>query len=568
MIENLNNEENEEKEIKTKDRTLKEKSFVMDINIIEAPLFSFNNRKSVTTVESLSKTKGISKELAYILNKVPEGARQSQVEFRSWVDSKGMEREILAMSMFNLPDSFAMDVFYAAIGLYVKKHSPITFNNEDGIYNLTSNQVEFTIYEMCEYMGLSVGGKSYQRIKDALRELNAVDYYSLAKGVFYNKKKEKYETSREESISLIDHYSFIGRENRSKDDRCTITLGNLVIENLKYSFIRFLSNNTYFQLKTGLTRRLYSYIEGNKYNKKYIKRSYNTLKHKIPVDYKYPSILKRRINTPLENLIKVGMIKDYFYGDEILINGVKEDCIYIIFEGTKKQLIDSLTVKQVDLKEEKKTELKIDYKMEFPTDIEKELKEFKISENKIFEIINKYDRWKIAEYILWLKDGIKKGKVKDPAGLFVFAITAGMVDVASTNPEIIEFVQKYRKEVEGKKEVDEALIKKEYHKYIEKELKLFEKEDEFAFYASRDTVLKDIENSQKKKIKAQRQLYNMAEPQAEKDKLLAVIEKWEEFSVKKEKSEIFIELFVKKVKLYRGLKDFNEFRNSYIEKNS
>lgn len=553
---------------KDKDRTIREKSFIMDINVIEAPLFRFKNKRTVQTIAKLENDETISKEMRYVLSRVPEESKSSQVEFLSWTDSKGLEREILAMSMFRLPNAFAMDVFYALIGVYIKQHSPLIYSDEDKTYDLPSNKVDFTLYELCEFMGLSVGGGNYQKIKDAIRELNAVKYYSLANGIFYNKKMERYESSREKSISLIDNYDIIGKgKNRSKEERCTVTFGDLVIENMRYSFIKFLSNNVYFQLKSGLTRRLYSYIEGNNFNKQYIKRSFDVLKHKIPIDFEYKSELKRRLKKPLENLIESGILKDYFFGDDILINGVSENCIYIIFKGTRKQLIDSLTEKTKDIKVEKKKDLEEDYSLKFPENIKEELSSLGINSKKITEILQKHTKWKIAEYILWIKDGIRRGKVKDPAGLFVFAITDEMVKVNKTHPEITEFVDRIKREIEGKKDIDENLIKSEYRKYIEQELKLFEEEDEFAYVATKESIMDDIEKVQKKRIKSQRQLYNMATTEAEKDKLLKVIEKWEKFSVEKDKSEIFIELFVKKIKLYRGLKDFSDYKIEYLEKN-
>lgn len=553
---------------KDKDRTIREKSFIMDINVIEAPLFRFKNKRTVQTIAKLEKDENISKEMKYVLSRVPEESKSSQVEFLSWTDSKGLEREILAMSMFRLPNAFAMDVFYALIGVYIKRHSPLIYKDEDKTYDLPSNKVEFTLYELCEFMGLSVGGGNYQKIKDAIRELNAVKYYSLANGIFYNKKMERYESSREKSISLIDNYDIIGKgKNRSKEERCTVTFGDLVIENMRYSFIKFLSNNVYFQLKSGLTRRLYSYIEGNKYNKSYIKRSFEVLKHKLPVDYNYSSEFKRRLKKPLENLIESGILKDYFFGDDILINGVSENCIYIIFKGTRKQLIDSLTEKPKDIKVEKKQDLEKDYELKFPADIKQELIDIGINSKKVTEVLQKHTKWKIAEYLLWIKDGISKGKVKDPAGLFVFAITDEMVKVNKTHPQISEFVEKYKNDIEGKKAIDEKLIRAAYKKYLEDDFKLFEEEDEFAFVAAKESIIDDIAKVQKKKIKSQRQLYNMATTEDEKDKLLKVIEKWEKFSVEREKSDIFIEMFVKRVKLYRKLKDYEDFKREYIESN-
>lgn len=557
-------DEEKNKLVKIKDKALKEKSFIMDINMIEAPLFQFKNKRSIQTVRSLEKDPTISNEIKYVLSRMPEESKSSQVEFLSWTDGNGLEREILATSIFRLPNAFAMDVFHALIGLYIKKNSPIAYLEDEKIYNMPENKLEFRILEVCDYMKISYGGTIYQKIKDAIRELSSVKYYSLANGTFYNKGKEQYETSREKSISLIGDYDIIQKGKSKSDEMCQVTFGNLVMENIKYSYIKFLNDNTYFKLKSGLTRRLYTYIEGNKYNKKYIKRSFDVLRYKIPIDFKYSSDLKKRLKSPMENLMSSGVIKDYFYGNDILINGEKEDCIYIIFNGDRKEIIDSLTTEPVIV--EKEEEIQAEF--EFPNDIESELIKLDIDKSKISEIMEKNTKWQIAEYILWIKDGMKKGKVKNAATLFVFAALGGMVNVSATNPEISEFVENVKKEAEGKTRIKEEVIKQAYNEYIEKEIRLFASDDEFVFSALKSTVIGDIEKAKSKRIKSLRQRYNIEEKESEKELLLKRIERWEKFSIEKEKSEIFIEQLVKSAKAYRGLLDYDEFKNEYLEKNS
>ena len=347
-----------------------------------------------------------------------------------------------------------------------------------------------------------------------------------------------------------------------------VKFDDLIIANLSLGFTRVIRNHQYFQLKSGVGRGLYLYIESNRNSKStYIKRSFEVLRNKVPVEFKYPSDLKTKLKKSLHSMIENEIIKDYFYGDEILINGVKEQSIYIIFNGTRKQLIDSLTKKSKDIKNEKKEDLEVDYELKFPNDIKQELLDIGINSRKVADLIKRCSKWKLAEYILWIKDGIAKGKVKDPAGLFVFATEDDNVVVKKTHPQITEFIENIKSKVEGKKQVSKKLIDDAYKKYIDDALNLFAQEDEFAYEATKEKVLSDIEEVQSKRIKSQKQLYNMATTDEEKETLLLIIEKWEKFSTEREKSEIFIEQFVKKIKLYRKLKDYEEFKAEYIKNN-
>lgn len=555
---------NETKIVTTKDKTLKKKSFIIDINMIEVPLFQFKNKRKVTTAKSLEVDPNISDEMRYVISTMPEETKNSQVEFLSWTDSKGLDREILAASVFKLPNAFAMDVFHGLLGLYIKKNTPIAYIEDEKVYDMPENKLEFRIHELCDFMRISTGGNMYKKIKNAIRELKSVNYYSLGNGTFYNKKKERYEASREKSISLIGDYDFVQKGKSKVDEMCEVTFGNLVMENIKFNYIKFLNNNIYFQLKSGITRRIYTYLEGNRHNKNYIKREFNTLRYKLPIDFKYPSELKKRLKVPLENLIEERVISDYFYGDEIHINGEKEDTIYFIFKGSKAEVIENLTIKP------KKTEAipKEENELVFPENIRQEILNFKVSESKVDEVISNFNKYQLAEYILWIKDGLAKGKVKDPAAMFVFAVDKGMVKVNVSHPHISEFVEKYRIEVEGKNKVNEEIIQKLYSEYIDEEMLKFKDEEEFMYETMRESLLAELNSKSNKNIKTFKSVLNLQEDEKEKSKMLDLINKWEDFERTQDKSDLFKEQFINNSKLYRNMKDYSQFRNEYISKNN
>ena len=78
------------------------------------------------------------------------------------------------------------------------------------------------------------------------------------------------------------------------------------------------------------------------YKKKYIKRTFERLSQKLPLEYTYPSELKRKLKNPLNELVKNNIISDYFFGNEIFVNGIKENALYIISKGNKKEIIDEI----------------------------------------------------------------------------------------------------------------------------------------------------------------------------------------------------------------------------------
>lgn len=217
---------------------LHEGSFPIELNCIETPLFQFQRNRVATTVGTLKRTENISDDIKKVLKLTPKSNENSIVEFSSWVDSKGVNRELLAMSTLELPGAFCMDVLYGLIGLFIKKNSPILFNEETKVYDIESGLFEFSLYELCEYMKLKVGGGNYTIIKEAILKLNAVKYYSLAEGVFYKKSVNEYHSSSLKSIGLVSEVTLTEKSNKAeKSTLCSLKFGDLLLSNIKYSFI-------------------------------------------------------------------------------------------------------------------------------------------------------------------------------------------------------------------------------------------------------------------------------------------------------------------------------------------
>ncbi len=552
---------------------INEHSFLMDINIIEAPLFTFKQARGIKKMKEWELDPQVSALAKKIMKRYTKASKENQMEYMRWQDSKGIEREFCVISMQPLPSGFDMDVFYALVSLLIKQEAPISFNEEDESYELQNDTLYCKISDITNFLGLTKGGRNNDKVRDSIDRLKSAHYYSLGNGVLYDGKTKRYTTNeRSESLVLSFEFKTKGDERLGDNIQASVKvqLNKMVISNIKYSFFKFLSNRDYFALGTGLPRRLYSYIESNKYTAKgtkhYIKRKLDVLKHKIPLEAKYNSRLKKRLEKPLEALIKHNVIKGYFYGDEIFINGVKEETIYIYFKGTQAELIKKLTrdIKSKVIEDNRKQEIEETKGLTFPNDLYQELKQIGINEDKINGIIKTYGKYKVAEHLLWIKEAIANGKAKNPSGLFIFSLDN--VRVESTHGHITEFIKAYRKEVENKNSMNLKQIQKEYEEYIQKELNLFLKEDDFMYETISNSVLLDLEKASKERIKTIQMMFNLAENEDVKEKLLKQLEEWKNFTSKREKSVLYKEEFNKRFKLYRNVKDFEQFKINYTKK--
>ena len=542
-----------------------DESFIMDIDIIEAPLFVFNKSKLLTVREMIS-SDDVMDDIKDILTGVPADRLDDKFRLLQWVDSKNLARALLMTSPFEFPNFYGMDVLYAMIKLYLEKNAPLT--EKDGILPFADNEVKFTLSDICRVLGVTICGGICKKIKQAIRHLNAVTYYSFENGAFYDKQYDCYVTSRERSINLIDTYRI---DEKSKYGRIyEVKLGELIISNLKHKHMKILNCGAYYELPHGMARRLYSYVEGNRYNKRFIKRSFDVLKHKIPIDFKYPSELKTKINTGLDSLIKFGHIKDYFYGDEIAIEGVKEKALYIIFKGNRQETIETVIAAR-DAKRNKNRPAMVEDivsqtapELVLPTDVIADLRGFGVSERAIDEAIDKCSHWMICAYILWIKDGLAKGKINSPASMFVFAALQGMVKLDETHRHILDFikVEKYKVEYKSEKLNDEMDVL--YEEYVDKCISDYKNDNEFIYVPMKSKLMDDIEKAKSTKIKNAKAMYKYAKTDDERKAQLIIIENWERASVHGENSPIFRDMMAKNIKLITKVKDREQFKAEYI----
>lgn len=561
------------------EKIISSESFLVDINMVEAPLFTFKQSNKLYTVEHWLNSNDMSNEAKTLLKEV-QHKDVTTMEYMRWTDSKGDDREIVALSVRKLPNGFAMDVLYSLIALFIRKSPPILFDEEKGEYILESNVLNCSITEICQYMGVSDGGAMTNKIKEAIRQLYAVNYHSLAKGVIYDGNEKCY-VNREIGVNLLT-YEFISKDKLGKSKYAqpiVIKFGEILMNNIKNSFIKFLSNDTYFSLKSGLTRRLYAYIGGNKFISKncpkvYIKRNFSTLKYKLPIDYRRNYDLKRKLKNPLDSLIESGVINGYFYGDEIHINGVKEDCIYIYFKGTQHELIKSLTKTPIPKKsvtDKKLEELQEDVKLVYPKDIKAELIAIGIDEDKIFEIMKKYSKYKLAELILWIKE-IKKvqNKIVNEAGMFIFALEK--VNVRKTHAYISDFIEEYKAKELGDRVIKANEIEEAYEKFLSDESNRLKEEATFQYEILVNSVVEDLNKSIDNIIKRATTTYNLLlnnnaqEKDIEKASIDLEMKKAYKIAKNKETTELFKRELNKQLVLVFGLTMFEDFKIQYINK--
>lgn len=583
----INLSDNKEENIKV----IHKNSFLMELSILELPFFLFSyykgKYKSVKELEKeikkLAKKKEISFEEAENIYE-KEGKKKYEVEVQEfdWVDSKNFKKKWRMESSKRLPRRFEFDVYYHLLELFFNKMSPTPYDKDAGVYQITTRRFYFTFYELALFMGLEPSGSIIENIKEAIRVIGSTKYYAYTDGVFFDKANEKWINSTEESIQLITEYSFSTSKSKSTTkDLNWVEFGGIIINNIKHEYFKYLNNKIFHTLQSGLPRRIYTYLEKNRYINKselpYLKRSYEVLANKIPLEYGYLSELKRKLIPVFDILIEKGYIKGYILGDEMLPS--KEESVYFCFSCTTEYLIKELKKKgssQLRIKGKimnsnaqnlkisetattGKSYLKIPMKP-----IKDELIDRGVSDKEVDKIILGKDRWEVIKYIIWIDKQKELNKTSDIPALLRTAIEVGY-DIKKNN-EIIEFVENEKMIFEKKEEALKKEVKLAYKTYADKEVSRFKNGNitMYNFIAQEilDNIDKNVSTLTQLKL-----LLNEVKTEKEKEKLQMQIKELEDFIEHKEKSERFKRLIANEIMTMCKSLSFEDFREKYIKEN-
>ncbi|MPQ43163.1 replication initiator protein A [Clostridium tarantellae] len=552
-----------------KDKVIFNNSSVLDINFIENPMFISSIKEAITIGDLGTKCEKlqVSEEIKNILRKLLESqSRESLVVYRKWTDSKGNSKELLIAN--SLPTLGCFDIWNGLIGLFLNKLTPIAYDNLEKCFNIDIYEMEFTLYELSKFMGKSLGGYTTEKLKEELYTLCNSTYYSVERNMIFDKKNNEYLHIDEKGFSLIWDLTLNSRKDKSessKDSKCKVVFNKVIIENIKYEYFKYLKPNVYFALPSkGIVRRLYTYILGSLYNTNktentiYLKRNYFVIGNKLPLYPLQRSKIKEKLNIALKHLINNGIITDYFYGDEIVLNNVKEDVLYIVFKGTKEDVITTLDKNALKNMLNNKEENNL---LEIPKDIRKELFHIGVTENKVNEIMQKYDKWKLIQYILWIKEKAKESDKKPTnlAGLLIYALQTDTFKLELTHEYIVDFVKNEKAKL-NKNTLTEEQIREKYEKYIDKEISKFMKEEDFIYEMFKENILTVIASTLDQKITQFKMIYNTCNNENDKKSIQKQLDELIEFKNNKEESQLFKQHIKKEIMVYRGLKDFNHFK--------
>lgn len=274
--------------------------------------------------------------------------------------------------------------------------------------NFQSRKICFSRYRLCKIMGWNTKkGENYKRIEGAFDRFTGVRI--KAKNAFWDNKKKAYTTI---NFGILDNYELFDSSKAEKQDQDTfpfsyVNLNEAVYDSIKAGYIKNVDIKKYCMLESSIAKRLYRYLDKKKYDgKKKFEISLYTLAYvHIGFDeetYKYASDIKRKLNSPHEELIKAGFLKSAEY--QKTTDGNSEKVIYTFYD-------------KAEIKGEPHIEADpqcLTYDSELLTG----LMEIGVTRKVAEQIVREYS----AETVRAQMDMLPYRKAKDPAAALVSAI--------------------------------------------------------------------------------------------------------------------------------------------------
>jgi hypothetical protein len=598
-------------------RSIQEDSMPMELSVLEYPLFQFSY-VTKNLLETFKTEVPITKEemdtQMVTLNQMSEQDREETIELLGYkfvekedgsyvkqmfvetshleLDGKGNKKGMLfAKAIGRLPRSFEADVFFALFRMFIKKCGGFKQNPVTKKYDIKTRKLYFTFYELERFMKLKHTGTLPRDFRNSIRLLYNTSYTSV--GLFYDANKEKYISDGERPIRLIEDYEFNtakGEKLEKSVKQITLFEGDninkkssmpvleqlnmvrfseLIIENIENEYFKYLNPDIYFSLPSGLTRKLYGHLERNRYdnNRKelpFIKRKYETLRKKIPIDYKHLSRGKDKIANACKYLIKEGFIRDFIFCDEVKIAGRYDDAVIFCIKHSKEDTI-KLIESTAEIREQKKvakdkadleaviTEASEDNEKPYlkmpKKDLIQELLDRGVARYRIKTICSGKNDWDIIKMIIFVDKMVHEGKINKSTGAMLASAIENSDDYKEIDQDITEFIEieKIKKETAARDLMINA--KELYSQYIINEIERYKVEEPIVYNLAYSSIVGGLKDSYEKNKNGE---IKLAEP---------IVAQLEDFINNGEDNEWFREYFKKEFAVIVKLSDMNAFCN-------
>ena len=124
----------------------------------------------------------------------------------------------------------------------------------------SSPNLQFTRYELLQWMGKGTSGREYQRIQESLDRWCGVTFY------WKNAWRRKDGTWENRNFHIIEDLSYTTKESQRTGQKCSLKWNDFVFKNFQDGHIRQVNYNEYMRLETDVAQRMFRFLGSKFYN--------------------------------------------------------------------------------------------------------------------------------------------------------------------------------------------------------------------------------------------------------------------------------------------------------------
>jgi len=216
------------------------------------------------------------------------------------IDQKGATIKqtwsIVGSDKYGLPTPYDEDVLLALLYCYKEQH-------------LQEKRISFTLYQLCQVMQKTRSAREYNRIRESLNRLTSTTI--IATHCFYDNLAKSWVS---EAFHIFEHYKLY-EDRKSRTSKSFIEMSEVFHRSVALAnYIKDLDLGIYYSLARPLSKRLYRYLDKNRYKKSRYEEVLMKIARKLSLSDVYPSQVKQKLARAHEELLRKGYLTNVTYG--------------------------------------------------------------------------------------------------------------------------------------------------------------------------------------------------------------------------------------------------------------
>jgi replication initiator protein A len=205
---------------------------------------------------------------------------------------------VLGSDKYGLPTPYDDDVLIALLYCY-KEQKP------------QGKQIHFSLYKLCQVMRKALSKREYDRMRDSLNRLTSTTI--VATNCFYDNLAKSWVS---EAFHLFDRYKlYQERKGRAASPHLSfVEMSEFFHRSVAVAnYIKDLDLGIYYTLALPISKRLFRYLDKNRYKKRRYEETVMRMAYKLPLTYAYPSQVKQKLTPAHEELLRHGYLTRVTY---------------------------------------------------------------------------------------------------------------------------------------------------------------------------------------------------------------------------------------------------------------